>query len=69
MKIYQITDVERQHDWRFYDITAEVYEVPDEKVKKHDCSLCALRDGVLEGQVKIVLPFKYVKDIVGAHNG
>ena len=65
MKIYRVSDIERQGDWRFYDITAEVYEVPDEKVKKHDCSLCALRDGVLEGEVKIVLSFKHVKEIMG----
>ena len=63
MKVYSVESVERQDDWRFFDILAYVFEVPDAEVDKFDCSVCMIRSKTQLEQIRIVLPYSKVREL------
>ncbi len=69
MKIYYVKNVERQDDWRFFDIELEVSEIPDDKMSEFDCSLCALCGASFLGKIRVALPYSRVREILGKMNG
>ena len=62
-----ITNVERQDDWRFFDLTIEIYDEPP-KISQC-CSVCNIRGQEPLEVWGIALPYKYIRRILGKDNG
>ena len=60
MEILKVTKITQERDWRFYDIEAEVYEVPNPD--EFDCSFCAIKHSTRPPrQIRIAIPFQQIK--------
>ena len=62
MRIYEVKSIQRQDDWRFYDIVLNVFN--GSTARSTCCSYCMITDKKPVKEVRVILSYRFLEDIL-----